>query len=63
MRYFTDSHFERMMMQVPQSFHDSEEQPERNRSGCSLDPGTCGKSCENCNHTKKEKTEHETCNR
>ncbi|MEA5049910.1 MAG: hypothetical protein VB021_00350 [Oscillospiraceae bacterium] len=63
MRYFTDSPFERMMMQVPQSFHDSEEQPERQSSGCSLDPGSCGKSCDNCKRTKKEKNEYKTCNR
>lgn len=61
MRYFTDSPFERMMMQIPRS-RSAYEQPEPDCSGCSLTPLSCGKDCGQHNqHAKKEKIEDETC--
>ena len=62
MRYFTDSPFERMMMQIPRS-RSAYEQPEPDCSGCSLTLLSCGKDCGQHNqHAKKEKIEDEARN-
>lgn len=62
MRYFTDSPFERMMMQVPRSRPMQEAARPPGCAGCTLCRETCGQPCKQT-HTKEENAKHETCDR
>lgn len=62
MRYFTDSPFERMMMQVPRSCSVPQPDAPPGCTGCTMRRETCGKPCKQ-EHIKEEPIKHETCDR